>query len=313
MNVGEFNRLTEVRRFAAERLPDMIRERLSDRAIECVYAKDAYRNNGQRLLGISVVETGLDFSPCIYVEPYIPPDPSVLQQRGVWGRIADRLADDFRFALDASEPVPEDVFRLEEAEEHLILKVVNRERNKLLRERFPHKDVLDLTVLLEWEVFCGKRRGLIHVSKNALEQWDRSFDEMFEIALANTMKRYPERIEPLGDLLMEMAKRLPVTGGSSPFYFVGTNWFLQGSVVMVYPGIFRRIYEAIGEAYYLIPSSIHELLALPLSFDTDLQRVKDITWEINTYLLEPSEVLSDSVYLYHPETDFLEIIPTDYS
>ena len=307
MNIDEFNRMPRIRQTAAEVLPDLIRERLSDLEPEDVYTRETIRNNGQQLLGISVVPKDSDISPCIYVESYIPPDPSILEQEGIWDRIADHISEDFRYALDVVEPQPEDLFRPEDIEEHLVLKLVNYQWNEEFLKGYPHKIYQDLAALLEWEVVCGKRQGTIHITNDILHRWGKTFDEMYEVALSNTMRKYPGRIAPLSDILEEY------TGGSlenvdSPFYYIGTERSIQGCVAMLYPGLLREVYQQMGEPYYLIPSSINELLALPVSFDSDPEKLKELIWEVNTYMVERTEVLSNVLYIYRPELDDLEII-----
>ena len=307
MNIDEFQRNTSLRRFVEEKLPDMIRDRLSDCRIESVYARNTRKNNGQVLLGLYVQSEDRDLAPCIYVEPYIPPDPSILKEEGIWDRIADRIAGDFRYALDVIEPKTEELYRPEDVSEHLILKLINRQKNEELLQNYPYRSFLDLAVLLEWEVICGRRKGMIHISQEVLDSWGRSFDEMYEIALANTMRKYPLRIAPLGCILADLSEgRFP--NEESPFYYVGTVRGLQGGVAILYPGLLKEVYRQIGEAYYLIPSSINELLALPCSYDSDQVHLMNLVWDVNTFVLDRADILSDSLYLYHPEEDRLEMI-----
>ena len=89
---------------------------------------------------------------------------------------------------------------------------------------------------------------------------------------------------------------------------------------MIYPGIGKRIYETVGEAYYLIPSSMDELLAIPVGFASDPEqeegsgeespadRLKEIIQEVNTEVLNRTEILSDSLYYYSVEEDRFEIV-----
>ena len=322
MNISEFRKQTRIRDYVKTNLPDMIRERLSDLNISEVYAKESDKNNGSVMLGITVVPDGQNLAPCIYVEPYIPPDPAAFEQEGVWEKIADRLSADFRYALDAIEPNPEELYLLKDIPERLVLKAVNHDRNEKILSMYPHRDVLNLSVLLEWEVTCGGRVGYIHVSEEILTLWGKTFDEMYDIALENTMRKYPERIEPLEDVLKdflgECAFGLAGSAGSvprekspcfkSPFYYLGTTRALQGVVVLLYPGILKKAYEIVGEPFFVIPSSINELLILPCSYEPDHKHLDNLVWEVNTYVLDREEVLSDELYVYDPEEDTLKVI-----
>ncbi len=307
MNVDEFQKQESIRRFAMEQLPHMIEERLSDYDLESVYARESTRNNGRVLVGITVSPRGREMAPCIYVEPYLPPDPSRFLQKGTWERVADRLAADFRYALDMLEPEGEPIFLAEEIPEKLILDVVNLEKNSEVLKEQPHREFLDLAIVMQWLVTCGGRTGRIPVTHDILEEWGRSFDDLYDTALENTIRRYPGRLDPLGEVVSEMSHGL-VSDMPNPMYYIGTQHGLQGVAAILYPGLLHSLYERLGEAYYVIPSSVNELLALPVSMEPDPERLDNLIWEVNTYMLDRSEVLSDSLYLYSPESDSLEIL-----
>ena len=307
MNVDEFQKQTGIREFAKTELPDMIRERLSDYQLTSVYASETVKNNGKVLLGITVVPKGQEISPCIYVEPYIPPDPSRLRGKETWSKVADRLANDFRYALDSIKPESVTIFDPAGIEENLVLELVNREKNlELLKDR-PYRSYLDLAAIMKWRVFCGGRAGTVAISNEVTETWDIPVDELFDIALQNTMRLYPPRVDPLDEVIREISQGI-LSDIDSPFYYVGTKHGLKGSIALLYPGLLRQIYETIGETYYLIPSSINELLALPESYESDQDRLRDLIWEVNTYMLDRSDVLADTLYRYNPEYDKLEML-----
>ena len=335
MNVEEFQRQKKIREFAKEHLPEMVRQRLTDRSISEVYSKESVKNNGEVYLGITVVPAGQEIAPCIYVESYIPPDPAVFQQEGVWEKVADRMAFDFRYALDTVEPKAEELFLEKDIKDKLILKVVNRDRNDKLLSMYPHKDFLDLSVLLEWEVTCGGRIGYIHISDAILQNWGQSFDEMYQVALENTMRKYPGKVEPLENVLRELigddnsicphgilgasdsgassetAGEETLSDFKSPFYYLGTSRSVQGVVVLLYPEMMKEVYRKIKEPFYVLPSSVNELLVLPCSFEPRHDRLKNLVWEVNTYVLDRADILSDLLYVYDPESDELKVLSDD--
>ncbi len=307
MNVDELQRHKDIRNDAKNRLPDMIRERLGDYQLESVYAHDVMKNNSQVLLGVTVVPKEQDMAPCIYVEPYLPPDPARFSDERIWDGIAERMARDFRYALEVIEPDQVELFDENGLEEKLILELISRDRNRELLENGVYKEYLDLAAVLRWEMICGGRIGSVSVSKPVFRKWGRSLDELYQIALRNTMRKYPLRIEPLRDVIEDLSQGL-LPSTDSPFFYVGTERGIQGSIAILYPGALREIYRRIGEEYYIIPSSINELLALPAQDVAGLEYLKDLISEINSNMLERTEVLTDALYVYRPDLDELEIV-----
>ena len=307
MNVDEFQRHKGIRETAKEKLPELIREKLEDYQLESVYAHDAMKKNGQLLLGVTVVPKGQDMAPCIYVEPYLPPDPAQLSGHEIWEQVAERMAKDFRYALEVIEPDQVKLFDAAWLEEKLVLELVNKEKNLSLLKNNTYKEFMDLAAMLRWEMVCGNRVGSAAISEQVVREWGRSVDELYDIALANCMKKYPARIEPLRNVLDEMSRGL-LTDVDSPFYYVGTERGVQGSIAILYPGVLKEIYEKMGEPYYIIPSSINELLALPVGAEDETGYLMDLIHEINSHMLDKTEVLTDALYRYRVETDTLETV-----
>ena len=299
--------------FIRYNLPGMIRERLEDLPIVSIHTEEVVKNNGTVLMGIYARLEGSNISPCLYVEPYLPPD--VNRQPVCWDRIADDMAGDFRSAVmvsyEENHELTDKLFNPEEIPDRLELTLINRELNKDLLRTLPHKDFLDLSIIMRWEVTCGGKRSVVKISNEVLKCWDIDQESLFHEALSNTMKKFPGRVETL-DHVVEEITGISINGTGnmpmhSPFYYMGTDNLSNGSISVVYPGMLRKMYEALGEAYYLIPSSINEFLALPMSFEPFPERIREIILSVNEDVLPRMEVLSNSLYIYRPELDRLEI------
>ena len=53
--------------------------------------------------------------------------------------------------------------------------------------------------------------------------------------------------------------------------------------------------------FYILPSSIHEVILVPESFGLEPERMQEMVKEINQTGVAPEEVLSDSVYYFDGE------------
>lgn len=76
-----------------------------------------------------------------------------------------------------------------------------------------------------------------------------------------------------------------------------------GSGMICVDSIFRKVVERIGCDFYILPSSVHELLFVPVNnFDEgeSTEEIEnyllDMVWEVNHTQVEPSERLSNHVY-----------------
>ena len=92
-----------------------------------------------------------------------------------------------------------------------------------------------------------------------------------------------------------------------PVYILGNTKNLYGSSSLLYEGVAEWCREKLGEDYYVIPSSVHELLLLPQRSCPDPGRVRQMIGEINCRHVKPEDVLSDSLYRYRRKMGILEM------
>lgn len=72
---------------------------------------------------------------------------------------------------------------------------------------------------------------------------------------------------------------------------------IHGATTMVCTESMEKLAEIINDNFYIIPSSIHEVLAVPAKY-ANLRRLKHILDDANENFVEPNEILSDRLYYY---------------
>ena len=84
---------------------------------------------------------------------------------------------------------------------------------------------------------------------------------------------------------------------SSAFMLTNSSTF-QGAVALFYPGVMEHIADVLGCGYYVLPSSIHELIIVPDSMEPDIELMKKAVLEANATVVEHKDLLSDNVFHY---------------
>lgn len=67
---------------------------------------------------------------------------------------------------------------------------------------------------------------------------------------------------------------------------------------MIYPRLLRDFADKIDSSFYIIPSSVHEVLLLPSENFEDGMELKSMIKEINDTQIEVGEILSYSLYWF---------------
>ncbi|MDE7404300.1 MAG: hypothetical protein K2M81_04265, partial [Lachnospiraceae bacterium] len=94
-----------------------------------------------------------------------------------------------------------------------------------------------------------------------------------------------------------------LTQTKMPMYVLTNKQKLYGAACMLYPGVLKTFAEKIQRDFYILPSSIHEVILVPADADTDKEALHEIVTEINRTQVAEEEVLADSVYFYSKNKD----------
>ena len=77
------------------------------------------------------------------------------------------------------------------------------------------------------------------------------------------------------------------------------GWY--GAAAVLDDKIMKSVVERVGEEFYVLPSSVHELLVVPLNMGMDVGQLKEMVTSINASEVALEEQLSDNVYRYSTE------------
>ena len=84
----------------------------------------------------------------------------------------------------------------------------------------------------------------------------------------------------------------------SPLYVLTNKEKVNGANVVMCPEALRKVYEELGEPYYVLPSSIHEVMVVRESEDMDIGKMKETVKEVNLSAVNPEDLLSYEVFRY---------------
>jgi adenylate kinase len=90
-------------------------------------------------------------------------------------------------------------------------------------------------------------------------------------------------------------------------YVLSNKTGIYGAGTILYPGLLKQITEKLQSDLIIIPSSVHEVLLTRQMVDTDVEELKEMVELVNTTQVRPEERLSNHVYVYHRDTEQLEI------
>lgn len=182
------------------------------------------------------------------------------------------------------------------------IKLIGTQRNLELLREIPHIDYEDMSAvffyLLEDPAFGN---GIIMIRNTDMERWEKTPGELRSQALQNCSVLLPPVFRSLADVL-EMFS--PSASGEGDLYLLTNESALYGAAVLLYPGVLEQVSKQLGGSYFVLPSSVHEVILLP-DHGEDPEELLEIVTEINHTQVAEEEILTDAVYKYEPGDSFI--------
>lgn len=297
MNFEEFND------FIAKHVRNYLPEKYAGTDITLL---EVTKDNDRKLIGLSIRMKDSITTPIIYLDQYY-------MQYGD-GRGTDDILRDIADVRTASEMKEhsemERITDFEFVKDKIICRLVNAEMNKEYLSGKPYKQIEDLAVLYVVDLgdyVAGHMSAT--VTDSMMEWYGINAQELHEIALRNLSESSIE-IKSMRDAIIEITfpDGLPENDSiasvlfpgmdMNPMYVLSNAERWNGAAAVLDRKTMDGIAEKLGGDYVVIPSSVHEVIILPISESTDIQAIDREIQSINAELVVPEERLSDHAYLY---------------
>ncbi len=276
---------------------------------------EVLKNNDTRLTGLTIRTEESNVAPTIYLEGmferYKAGDAAVPVI--VSEIISVYESHKVTMPFDASM-----VTDFSACQSKVCFKLVNADRNKELLADAPHMIVCDDLAVIFYILVSndGEGTATITVRRNLFDLWEVSEEELFKIALVNTQRLFRGSVMSMASVMMELLSDRMDEENAKEFYdmvvsdedmvpmYVCTNTQkINGAGVLLYKDLLKEFAERVGTDFYILPSSIHETLLVPVSDQMEVEYLRSMVREVNATQVAPEEVLSDNVYVYRKDDD----------
>ena len=187
----------------------------------------------------------------------------------------------------------------------VFLQLINTDSNRSLLENVPHREFNDMSVIYR-VLFDKSEDGIqsVMVTHDLAHMMGMTEDDLFERASEQTKELFPVRITPMSEVLRGFMGDMGVDddvfeemGMESPLYLVTNDMGVHGASYMVYDDVLQDVSNQVGDNVYVLPSSIHEFLAVPESM-CDPEELSDMVTSINRDTVNQEDRLSNQVFFY---------------
>ncbi len=197
----------------------------------------------------------------------------------------------------------------EQTKSKLFVEVVGAERNAAMLEKLPHIKVEDMAMVYRIQVseHNGEMASTL-VSNQLMDAMGVTPEQLHQDALANSAEMRPAKVQKLSEMLAEMME-MPVEmveDSTPPLLVVTTEDKLKGAAAMFYPDMMDDISKELGGDFFILPSSIHEVLVMPDNGEMSAEELKYMVTSINGDVVDPADVLTNQVYHFDAKERIFE-------
>jgi len=303
-----------------EMFKEIVREKIKD------YMPPEYGNAVVDILGVNKVngirdaivlrKPGEQLAPNLYLDDfykdYLQCDDLEMTLRNMaenYAGIAERSVK--KLEIDMSQ-----------MKDRVVMMLVNTEQNKEMLADMPHREFQDLSVIYRY-VVAQDEQGVasFKVTNTIMEQVGMTTEELFQCAAENTKKMFPPKIASMEDVMLDMMKGDGIQDELADelaglfdterdpkecMWLIGNSSGVNGAVSMLYDENLQRLAEKMGTDLYIIPSSVHEVLAVSVEVGNP-EELAEMLQQVNMSAVELEDRLSNNVYHYDKDLRQLKL------
>lgn len=266
-----------------------------------VIPRQERRNNSVMLDGLLLQKENERVAPNIYLNHYYADYRNGESAEEIADAILTLCREKREEILSLTEKLD---FSSEYVSEHLYYRLIGQESNEELLKEVPHRTYLNLAVVYYWIVYEeGEQIGSIMMTKRQMERFGWKEEQLLQMAQENTPRLFPMITKGMNEIVGELLAHQE----ELQMLVLSNEKGINGAACLMYPGVLQKMEKLMNGSFYVLPSSIHELIVIP-DYGASAVRLCEMVYCINRTQLPQEDILSDTVYYYSVETKELQVV-----
>lgn len=278
-----------------------VSEFLSCTEVVNIHIGSVVKNNGIQLDGLTFGGEGKLVSPAIYLNGYYDRYMQGDSLTAIMQEIAD-LYEENKDRVDLNDAALMDY---EVIQSYIFFRLINYERNKEQLEHIPHVRLLDLAVTFRWLAHqdeVGISSAL--VDNQMMESWRVTIRDLMLAARRNTPRFFPYKLTSMAEALNLKKEKKE----DHSLYILSNVAEVNGASCLCYDGVMQAISQKLHSNYYILPSSIHELIIMEDTKEMPVNKISTMVKDANQTVVGPEDYLSDHIYYYDKNSDQISVV-----
>ena len=204
------------------------------------------------------------------------------------------------------------------AKSRLFVRLINYDRNADILRDVVHKTLGDI-VFTVYAIVDENEFGIVStkVLKSMVKKWDKNEDDIFNEAIKNTYYLTPPRIYKLEGVLCDESytgegfmndEDICDLDKSFSGNILSTTRKTNGAIAVFLPGVAEKISELLDSDFYMVFTSIHEVMIHSTGSGVDSEDLKIILQDTLREATPSSDYLTEKIYKYNRKTHKFECV-----
>lgn len=271
-----------------------VRQQLGSGMSVCVHT--VLKNNGKTRVGLNLSENGINIAPTIYLEEYF----QQFQKNQSLDYIVRQIITVYREVRCQHSWETEPFQEYARMYHKIVYKVVHAEKNRELLREIPHVLYLDLAIVF-YVLLEASESGTVSIliTKEMMKIWGVDKEKIYEAAKKNTRKLLTAEFRTMRSVMKELLGEEEEDEEGEDLMYVLTNHIRSfGAACILYDNVLEDIGNQLNENFYVLPSSVHEVMIVPESKSPNRLELEEMIAEINDTQVEAEEILSYRAYYF---------------
>ena len=296
-----------------EKFMEDIKERLEDAGIDANITTNTVKKLNESYEAITITPNDSNMGMNLPIEKFF----EAYDDGRPYDEVIDKAMEVIENGMDARPDFNiDDLTDYSKMKETLAMEVVSAEANKEMLETVPHKMMEDMAVVYRFVLSSDEDgRASVLVTNQMIENMGITAEQLHADAMENAPQIKPAEIKGMTEVLAELmgveqAEMMgiePVAPEDEQMYVASVPDKVHGAGVLAYENFMDQAAERAGGDFFILPSSIHEILIVPDNGQMDLKSLEDMVKEVNATQVAPQDKLTDSVYHYDSKEKIFEL------
>lgn len=260
------------------------------------------KNNSTDRIGIMLTDESTNIHPTIYLEEFYQ---QYLDGRDTFdiAHNITNLYSEIRFeeSWDTNQ-----ILDFELAKTRIAYKLIHFEKNQRLLKDVPHLKFLDLAIVF-YILLDKTEKGAasVLITHDMLKHWNQSLMKIYCYAASNTPALLTAELMPMNDVIIELLGENSddyEPDEENHMYILSNEQRHFGAACILYDPVLEDIGKILEDDFYILPSSIHEVIVLSAKYASSQTDLDEMINEINNTQVSEEEILSDHAYYYNRKT-----------